>query len=232
MYDISTLTKHRLDSLRKKVLLELKARYYKSRGTKYGQLNKGFTEEELQWFLRQVTSKRAKLIFLLMANLGLRIHEACSLRTEDVDLVTRRVWVRSQKESYPTMLFLHDGILAALQEHLNDHEGEWVFPAKQAGKFPYCSPDWARNQFSIARAAAGLDFTYSKSRPGGVHGSIERRLHRLTTHSLRHYFIRKVHQGDLRLTQRLARHKDVRNTTGYIYVSQEEMDRALIRVFR
>jgi integrase len=61
----------------------------------------------------------------------------------------------------------------------------------------------------------------------------ERRLFRLTTHSLRHYYIDKVYKSckDPLKTQKLARHQDFKSTQVYIHLKQEDIDKTLKDVF-
>lgn len=232
---LGELPKWRLEELLAAVKAELRVRYTRHQPPKYGAINKGFTEAELERFWPCVTNRKAKLVFQLMACLGLRVSEACRLRKEDIDLSGRRVWVRSAKGSRPTMFFLHDAIYYPLREFLREERSDspFLFPKTQAGnRHVYLSPNWVRAEFRKAVGAAGLDFCYAESTER--HARPCRHLHRLTTHSLRHYFCRKCAialNGDFRLLQQLSRHRDPKNVQRYCWVSQEETDQALEKVF-
>lgn len=228
-YSLSNLPKWRLKELQALVTAELRRRFDHHQPPKYGGLNKGFTEPELERFLSHVDNPTAKAVFELMAGLGLRVSEACSLQWRDVDLNERRLWVRSLKNSRPTMFYLHDHVYLALLN--KSKESEYVFPARRSCRYNHISPNWIRNEFRRAVRAAGLDFCYAESTE---HCRAVRHLHRLTTHSLRHYFCRKCAialHGDFRLLQQLSRHRDPKNVQRYCWVSQEEVDQAISSVF-
>lgn len=230
--ELDHFRKHQLKALQHQVCEELRRRYARNRPPLYGQLNKGFTPEELKIFLAHVNKQVPRRVFELMAGLGLSISEACKLRVSDLDLGNSRLWVRSAKGRHPTMFYLPSRIKELLHDQLAAVPlgQEYIFPrCVTSNPRPYASPDAMRSEFRRAIVASGLDFTYANSTES-YHGRKLRQLHRLTTHSLRHYFITRVHNKskDLILTQRLARHKNVRNTQRYIFTDQEELDRLLV----
>lgn len=241
---LDQLRKHELERLRKNVLRELKVRYRKRGGApKYGLLNKGFERWEAGLFFEQITNEKALLIFLLQIYLGLSIHEGCKLEAAHVDLLQRRLWIESCKGRYKVWVYLHDRIWAPLLAYYQGHEAEirrtgYFFPGKNTySKYPYVSPDWVRREFRDAREAAGkihpgLLFSYGLSEERDPHRR-PRRLFRLTSHSLRHSFVTRVHEttGDLLVTAKLARHVNPRNTMRYVHKSQDVIDETLKRTF-
>lgn len=234
--NLNHLRKHELKALQRDVCTQLRNRYTHHRNPLYGQLNKGFTDEELALFFRHVKNPTPRLVFQLMAGLGLSISEACRLEVADVNLSQRRLWVRSAKGRHPTMFFLTDKLYEALGDHLPHLEvgQRYVFPkVLPSNPLPHISPNAMRAAFRDAVVESGLDFTYAMSTER-YEGRQVRRLHRLTTHSLRHFFITKVHSRchDLVLTQRLARHRNVLTTQRYIYTNQRELDETLVLAMR
>lgn len=233
---MQNMSKHQLEALQHNVRLELRRRYKHSQAPKYGSLDKAFSDQELQILLAHVTNRTAKTVLQVMVGLGLRIGEAVSLRTKDVDLAGRRLWVsKTEKGSVPTMFFLHDQVLEVLRQHLAAGRAnkEWIFPAvHEHNHYPHISPHWVSKEFREARARAGLDFSYGwseETRPGRN----PRPLYRLVTHSCRHYFGHKVFEGtkDILVTQRLMRHASINSTQRYMHKRQEELDRAMMTVF-
>lgn len=228
---------YRLSQLRKEIGIEIQRRRgKKSQHPAYGLLNKGFTAQEFELLLGLVTSDQARLIFRLQAYLGLRIGEACSLRRQDFDLPGRRLWVQSAKGSYPALFPLLDNLYPYLEEWvLSGRSGEeWLFPSKnRMNRHAHTSPGWAAKELREARKKAGLDMVYGLSLPGGAQRR-PRPLYRLSTHSLRHLFITTVHNkiGDLLVTQKLARHRDIKSTIRYTFKSQEQLHEALVSVYR
>lgn len=236
MQELQHLKKHQLEDLQHQIRLEIKRRYHHSKAPKYGTLDKSFKPEELEAFLQHVTHPKARTIFSIMAGLGLRIGEACSLRTKDIDIPGRRLWVsRTEKGSVPTMFFVHDALLAALQEHLAAGRAgqEYLFPpVKASNKFPHISPHWVRKEFRAARARAGLNFVYDYSEES-IPGRRPRPLYRIVSHSCRHSFGHRIFEAtrDILLTQKLMRHANIRNTQRYMYKRQDELDAALLAAF-
>jgi len=234
--ELGVLKKHELEALRAEILAELKRRYKKSCGMpKYGGLNKGLLPSEFALVLSFVRHPKARLAFVYQRFLGLRIGEACRVRTPDLDLGQRRLWVQSAKGSVPTSFYLHDEVYAETLAYLRLglHDEEWLLPAEHRshGRLPHISPDWARNYYRGAVDAAGLTMVYGMSEERT--SKPPRRLLRVSTHSNRYLFITQVYKTthDLLLTQRLARHRSVKNTQGYVFLDQEEIDRALVGTF-
>lgn len=133
------------------------------------------------------------------------------------------------------MFYLHDAVYTALeaQRTTNGFGTVFLFPASFClNNSQHLSPNWVRKEFRRSIVAAGLDFWYAESTESDPQRT-PRKLHKFSTHSLRRTFINQVRAktGDLLLTQRLARHKDIRNTMIYLETRQEEIDTALVRVF-
>lgn len=233
---LHALKKHELESLQFEIRVELKKRYRHSGAPKYGNLDKSFSDEEIKALFSHIRHHTAYTVLTLMTGLGLRICEACSLKTHDIDLSQRRLWVsRTEKGSTPTLFFLHDRVFNVLRAHMeNGYAGtEWLFPAvKSSNKYPHISPNWVRKEFREARAAAGLNFSYGWS-DEHYPGHKSRPLYRLVSHSCRHYFGHKVFEStkDILITQKLMRHVNIRNTQRYMHKRQEELDNAMAVVF-
>ena len=85
--------------------------------------------------------------------------------------------------------------------------------------------NYARKIFRETITKIGLDFTYAVS-DESLYGRKNRTLHRLTTHSLRHYAIThfaKATNGNVVLTCRFARHSGPTMTMHYISRDNEEL---------
>ena len=70
--------------IRKMVIAQFVKRFKRSRIPKYGALNKGFTERELQLFFKRVTNPKFHLLFSYQANLGLRLGEVIKVNVRDI----------------------------------------------------------------------------------------------------------------------------------------------------
>ncbi len=56
--------------------------------------------------------------FYLLWHCGLRISEVCSLLVKDVDLESRKLFIRNSKERKDRMVYISDTVAMALQQHL------------------------------------------------------------------------------------------------------------------
>ena len=98
---------------------------------------------------------------------------------------------------------------------------------------PFLEQDYVRNRFRHYVRLAGLDEVYDTSDETNPNRSV-RHLHRLTTHSLRHYAITsfaKQTNGNLVLTSRFVRHSDPSTTMTYITTRKEELYKEIDSTF-
>ena len=86
------------------------------------------------------------------------------------------------------------------------------------------SSNWLRKEFREVINKCGLSDVYADSEERYSKRQ-NRHLHRLTTHSLRHYFITKVYSNTKNPIhkQKLARHIDFKSTQVYIHSTKEEL---------
>ena len=216
------------------IIAQFVKRFKRSRIPKYGSLNKGFTERELQLFFRHVTNPKFNLLFSYQANLGLRLGEAIRINIKDMKFESRELVVKTEKAMtldtllIPAPLFKEtlDYIKAHWQE-IEQADGYLFF--KEEGKSRteamHMDEGYVRNQSREYVKEAGLDEIYDQSdesRPGRV----PRMLHRLTTHSLRHYAIThfaEQNNGNVLLASKFARHLKTETTMTYLNVNKKAL---------
>lgn len=165
------------------------------------------TPGEVERILASCADPRAqqtRAYVLLGAYAGLRVHEIAKVRGEDVQhgelLVTGKGDVASSVPLHAVVAALADTMPAA---------GWWFPSSSPAGHVHRCSVSSA-----IARAMARA----------GVPG---------VPHSLRHHFCTQVLRasgGDLRTTQRAARHASPATTAVYTQVADETLTRAVLGI--
>lgn len=235
------LSQDKLKEIIKTVSKVRETKYKRRRIKKYGNLNKGFTDEELKRFFKFCENDKARLTFQLMAYLGLRVGEAVMIKLSDLDFNKNKVRIETEKANTIDYLYMHEKVRILLKDWVRMHENQikecdnYLFFSNDTAR-KHISKDWLRKEFRITREKAGLSDSY------GVAEDInnpnkwkigERKLYRLSTHSLRHYFISKVYSDckDPIKTQKLARHLDFKSTQNYIHIKQEEVDNALKEVF-
>lgn len=168
------------------------------------------TPEQLTKLLVTVNRKRTRMMIMLAAFAGLRVHEVAKVRGEDFDLSAGLLYVTG-KGSKPAVVPLHAMILA------------------EAGGFPergYWFPSYAKEDPGSPHIS-----------PHGVMRSIKRVMERAdieaTSHQLRHYFgTALVRNGvDLRTVQELMRHESLATTALYTEISDDQRRDAIGGLF-
>jgi site-specific recombinase XerD len=139
---------------------------------------------------------------------GLRISEALSLETGDIDGKAGVIHVRRGKGGRPRFVMLPRRLLETLREYwrLARPPGPLLFPGQDRSK-PLC-PDTVRRAVHCAAAALGIE-------------------QRVTMHAFRHSFATHLLESgeDLRTIQVLLGHRSIRNTTRYLQVSTQHLAR-------
>ena len=223
-----------MDRLRIELLKTYKKRYKKSGAPKYGTLNKSFTELELQHFLRNVPSGKFRLLFKYQAYLGLRIGEVTRLHISNIDFEKRELILTSEKTNKSDSLRIPHELFQETVEFIQKNRDQLI---KSKGFLFFKDNDnnhndvlcidknYVRKVFRETIIKTGLDYTYAVS-DESLYGRKSRTLHRLTTHSLRHYAIThfaKATNGNVVLTCRFARHSGPAMTMHYISRDNEEL---------
>ncbi len=233
----NTLSQHKLDKI-KKTINRAYLRRFKShrREPKYGSVNKGFTELELQHFLRNAPNEKFRLLFKYQAYLGLRVGEVCKLHVSNIDFAKRELTIASEKSGtsdtlkIPFDLFKETyDFLTKNQEEVKAANGYVFFKAPSANKayngLQHLEVNYVRNMFRKMVKQSSLDSIYAYS-DESYENHRYRRLYRLTTHSLRHYAIThfaKATNGNVVQACRFARHSKPETTMRYIDRDNEEL---------
>lgn len=238
------LSKGKVEQLQKQISHFYLHKWKQRRIPKYGSVNKGFTEEELEKFLGVIKDDRFRLLFEFQGYLALRVGEVCKVNMQDFNFKTRELKVHTEKaHTLDTLLlpqFLYDETLEYIKAHtheIDDSLGYIFYPnrEKSHNKKPYINLNYVRRIFRYYTSLAGLDEIYDTSEES-LATRPKRELHRLTTHSLRHFGIThfsKAVNGNIILTNRFARHskESIAVTMGYINTSKEELYGAIEKAF-
>ncbi len=210
-------------------------RFRRPREAKYGGLNKGFTDVELRKFLFAIDNPKHKLLFQFQAELGLRIGEAVRVNIKDIDFESRELKVFTEKARQPDVTLIPVPLFRETLEFIKANAVEieacdgYIFfhdrkTTNHGRKEGWLEENYVRKVFREYCDAAQLDDVYDVSEERD-----ERRphkLHRLTTHSLRHYAITRFARstnGNVVLTSRFARHRDMATTGRYINTDKKEI---------
>ena len=100
------LSQTKLRKLRKLSSSILKKKTKRLGHKKYGNMNKGFTDDELKRFLNAVKNPKAHLAFFLQSHLGLRVSEVVSIRSEDIDWINNKIRISTLKANTGDFLFM------------------------------------------------------------------------------------------------------------------------------
>ena len=236
------LGKHKIEELQRVISKHYIKRFRGKRKTpKYGSLNRGFTDEQLQAFFYAVDKEKYRLLFSYMAYLGLRIGEVVKVNIRDIDFQTRELRVKSEKTNRLDLLIIPLGLFQQTQAFMDgnrlviDSSQGYLFfkdvDRKQREEL-WLEPNYVRKIFRDYLIDAGLDEVYDISEESD--GRSVRKLHTLTTHSFRHYAITKfakASNGNLILTSRFARHSEPSTTTTYIHTERKELYEQIEKAF-
>jgi integrase len=213
-----------------------KRRFLRSKRPKYGSMNKGFTQEELERFFRFVECPKLRLLFAYQATLGLRIGEAVRLNISDFNLRTQELRIFTEKSGKTDFLLVPAKLFGGTMEYISAYEKEisacrgYLFFSLAPGNRgpttqPFLATGTVRKHFRDIAEKAGLGEHY-----GYRYGEKAHPLHRLTTHSLRHYAITnfsRKNNGNVTLASKFARHSNLQTTMTYIHTEKEELYRSI-----
>jgi len=235
------LSKHGLEQIQTLVSAYYMKAWKHRKTPKYGDIQKGFKQDELDRFFSVITDDRFKLLFEYQAYLALRIGEAVALNMKDFNFEIRELKVKTEKAHTLDTLKIPDFLFIQTLEYAEKHKREiegsqgYLFYPEEHGHsdMPHITMHHARKVFRDYTQLAGLTEIYDTSEETQADRP-KRNLFRLTTHSLRHYgitrFNRAVH-GDIILTQKYARHTEISSTQTYIYTSKDELYSAIDTAF-
>lgn len=174
---------------------------------------------------------RDRALLYTLADTGLRVHEACSLRRGDLDWNEGRALLIGKGDLQAVVRF-SDRSLRSLRQYL-----EARAQLDGASGRPLTSlPIFARHDRAAGSRVLPISTTTARAivrqQVGQVLG--EARKGSITPHSFRHYFVTTVLRGsggNLKLAQELARHRSIAVTQRYAHLSDDELDRGYYEIF-
>lgn len=179
----------------------------------------------------QLTVLRDRALLYLLADTGLRVSEACSLKRGHIDWDEADLFVigKGNKEA---RVRISERALARLRLYLQTRADLDLTQPLSAAKLPL----FARHDKRISKHIAVIS-------PRAVQQIIDRwvsqflgqeYLYEVTPHSFRHYFVTTVLRstgGDVEIAKKLARHADISTTMRYAHLSDDELDKAYYDIF-
>jgi integrase len=236
------LSKWRVEELQKLISQHYTTKWKHRKFRKYGSINKGFTQSELDRFLGVIKEPRFRLLFEYQAYCALRVGEVCQLNIKDFDFKIRELRVKTEKahtlDTLRVPQFLFEQTLKYIQAHakeIDDAQGYLFYKDKRKSHTdkPYLDLNYIRKVFRYYISLAGLNEVYDTTEESSP-SRAKRKLFRLTTHSLRHFGITTFNRavgGDIMLAKTFTRHREISSTQVYVHTSKEELYLAIESAF-
>jgi site-specific recombinase XerD len=177
------------------------------RPKKQEQLPKVFSQDEIAAIINSVENKKHKVMLMLAYSAGLRVSEAVSLKTYDVDSERMIIYVRQAKGKKDRLVALSPVLLVMLREYArayNPDKKGYLFEGHLPGT-PYSTRS-LQEVIQAAKKKAGV------TRSGSIH-------------SLRHSFATHlIEKGtDVTMIQKLLGHNDLKTTLRYLHASNKDL---------
>ncbi len=174
----------------------------------------------------KLTIFRDRAMFYLLADTGLRVSEACSLRRDHIDWLEAELYVTG-KGSKEARIRVSERALDRLEEYLEARQ-EWdtATPSPAGELALFARHDRRAGDKILPLSARSVQYAIDRwvTRLLGGKG-----LREITPHSFRHYFVTMVLRstgGDIEIAKKLARHADISTTMRYAHLSDEALDKA------
>jgi len=166
------------------------------------------TGEEVERLFREIRSLKHRAILMTAYGAGLRISEACSLATSDLDSKRMLIHVREGKGSKDRYVMLSERLLDVLRVYFRTARPQepYLFYGDIPGR--PITPDAVQRVLRKAVLACG----FTK---------------RVTPHTLRHGFATHLLEAgvDIRTIQRLLGHASIQTTARYTKVTERHIGR-------
>jgi len=174
---------------------------------------------------------RDRAFLITLADTGLRVMEACSLRRGDIDWNEGKAIIIGKGNRQAVVRFSSRSN-AALRDYLKVRARLDGASGKPLATLPL----FARHDKGAGKKILAITTTTGRNivaqRVAEALG--EEAVGSITPHSFRHYFVTAVLRGsggNLKLAQELARHRNIAVTQRYAHLSDDELDRGYLDIF-
>lgn len=189
-------------------------------------LNKVPAKDEAE----RLINLRDRALILMLADSGLRIHEACKLLRGEIDWHEARAVIIGKGGKQAVIRFTGRAL-----EALRDYLSARAVLDGSSGKPLASLPLFLRHDLPLNSKRKIFQFRRMTTETG--RNIVERRVieclgaeaaHTITPHSFRHYFVTLVLNatGNLKTAQELARHSSLTTTGLYAHLSNAQLDQA------
>jgi site-specific recombinase XerD len=179
----------------------------------------------------RLANLRDRGFILTLADTGLRVHEACNLRRGDIDWQEGKAIIIGKGNQEAVVRFSSRSMMA-LRDYINTRaEIDGAF-----GRSLSSLPLFARHDLGAGKRVEPISTTTGRNivRDRVVEALGEEAAGTITPHSFRHFFVTEVLQGsggNIKLAQKLARHKNIQVTQRYAHLSDDELDKGYYDIF-
>jgi len=173
---------------------------------------------------------RDRAFLITLADTGLRVNEACSLRRGDIDWNEGRAIIIGKGDKQAVVRFSTRS-MQALKDYLSARSKLDGSTGRAMQSLPLFArhDKGAGKKIKVITTATGrniVDARVKETLGDEFEGKI-------TPHSFRHYFVTTVLRasGNLKLAQELARHANISVTQRYAHISDDELDQGYHDIF-
>lgn len=167
------------------------------------------TIDELELLFKRISHPIGKVAIMTMAYTGVRVSELLNVKIEDLDVVQKTLKVKGKGDK-ERLIPISDKLLMILLDYLQNircGDSHYLFATKKTGRLS------AAYVNKILKASA---------EKAGIHKNI-------SAHTLRHsfasYLVKK--KVDLATLQQLLGHSNIRTTSIYLHVDNEQLKEAV-----
>lgn len=153
--------------------------------------------EEVQKIISLIVNIKHKAIFCLMYSCALRVGEVVNLKIKDLDTKNNRILIKNGKGKIDRVVMLDSGLLEFLRGYWAEYKTkEYLFEGAKGGTY---SEKSIQTFVKLYSGKAGIN-------------------KKISSHSLRHSCLTQMIKDgvDLRTIQKIAGHKNINTTAGYI----------------
>ncbi len=179
----------------------------------------------------QLRNLRDRAFLLILADTGLRVHEACGLRRGDIDWSEGKAIIIGKGDQEAVVRFSRRSLKV-----LRDYQTARSQLDGASGRPLSSLPLFARHDKGAGKKVKPITTTTGRNIVADIVAAAlgPEAKGTVTPHSFRHYFVTTVLQGsggNLKLAQELARHKNISVTQRYAHLTDDELDQGYWQVF-
>jgi len=179
----------------------------------------------------QLRNLRDRAFLIILADTGLRVHEACGLRRGDIDWDEGKAIIIGKGDQEAVVRFSRRS-LKVLRDYLTARsrlDGG-------SGRPMTSLPLFARHDKGAGKKVKPITTTTGRNIVADIVAAAlgPEAKGTVTPHSFRHYFVTTVLHGsggNLKLAQELARHKNISVTQRYAHLTDDELDQGYWQIF-